>query len=379
MCPDRPPIFSCVPLDSSHAAWPTLSLHLPAVCVLGTAQAAWARSLATTLRRAWTTRSSCRAGCSGPWSRPCRPAGMRCASWQRRLLARSFRPRSRSSGTTRYVCLLFVTTTPRHPRCHQVWNEIHFAFNKHTAHSVKSKQPLPNERNFFESMWRIDNLPAVREREFTNTHAHRVATNIMLILMQARGRAGKPPSNHVPIATGGYAAALFYCAAALPQLSAARAGYRKLFVHVGQALYRVFPLLCSLRHQHHSVSGLCANIVAVCIRKPSPPRLWRLCAQHVCTSFLRRPSTCCVRCYPSGATLSMKLAWRLFSSSLRYFPACGLRCTATSSWTLMCLCLRYACDGSHGCTSGPALFVASNKLDKSHPSALFSMASGSWS
>ena len=68
---------------------------------------------------------------------------------------------------------------------HQVWSEIHCTINEHAKHSSKHKRPLAQEHSFYESLWRIDNLSAtVRDREFTNTRAHRLATNIVLILMQ---------------------------------------------------------------------------------------------------------------------------------------------------------------------------------------------------
>ncbi len=72
-------------------------------------------------------------------------------------------------------------------RYNAVWDEIHFAWKKTNAHKLALRQPMPNERNFFESMWRIDNLPGARKTEFTNTSAHRMATNILLILMQVCG------------------------------------------------------------------------------------------------------------------------------------------------------------------------------------------------
>ena len=66
----------------------------------------------------------------------------------------------------------------------QVWEEIHYAYRKSTAFRMHRRRPLPNERNFFESMWRIDNLAATRDNEFTNSRNNRLATNVVLILMQ---------------------------------------------------------------------------------------------------------------------------------------------------------------------------------------------------
>lgn len=72
----------------------------------------------------------------------------------------------------------------------QVWDEIHYAWKKTCVHNLEKQKPMPNERNFFESMWRIDNIPGARKTEFTNTPTHRMVTNILLILMQVCGWDG---------------------------------------------------------------------------------------------------------------------------------------------------------------------------------------------